>query len=78
MSIISYTWNIKELCDSFSLISVNVEDDEILQICLRAIALWFGAMRTVVLARENPRSFFHLQSMFLVIENLVQTKSNTS
>ena len=53
MSITSYTLKIKELCDSLGLISVNVEDDEMVQICLDCLAPRFGAMRTAVLVREN-------------------------
>ena len=34
MSITSYTLKIKELCDSLDSISINVEDDEMVQICL--------------------------------------------
>ena len=78
MSSTSYTLKIKELCDSLSLISVNVEDDEMVQICLSSLAPRFGAMRTVVLAREKRPSFFDLQSMLLVEENHVRTRSNAS
>ena len=63
MSITSYTLKIKQLCDSLASISVNVEDDEMVQICLGDLAPRFDAMRTVVLARENPSSFFDLQSI---------------
>ena len=64
VSITSYTLKIKELCDSLSSISVNVEDDEMVQICLGCLTPQFDAMRIVVLVRENPPSFFDLQSMF--------------
>ena len=76
MSITSYTLKIKELCDALGSISVNVEDDEMVQICLGGLAPRFGAMRTAVLARENPPSFFDLQSMLLVEENHVRTRSS--
>ena len=78
MSITSYTLKIKELCDALGSISVNVEDDEMVQICLGGLAPRFGAMRTAVLARENPPSFFDLQSMLLVEENHVRTRSSAS
>ena len=77
MSITSYTLKIKELCDSLSSISVNVEDDEMVQICLGGLAPRFGAMRTAVLTRENP-PYFDLQFMLLVEENHVRTRSNAS
>ena len=47
------------------------------QICLGYVAPQFDAMRTAVLAREKPPSFFDLQSMLLVEENHVRTRSNT-
>ena len=71
MSITSYILKIKEIWDSLGSISVNVEDDEMVQICLDGLIPRFDAMRTVVLARENPPSFFDLQSMLLVEENHV-------
>mgnify|MGYP000721700421 CR=1 FL=1 len=76
MSITSYTLKIKELCDSLGSISVNVDDDEMVQICLGGLAPQFSAMRTAVLAREKPPSFFDLQSMLLGEENHVRTRSN--
>ena len=66
MSITTYTLKIKELCDSLGSISVNVDDDEMVQICHGGLALRFGAMRTAVLAREKSPSFFDLQSILLV------------
>ena len=48
------------------------------QICLGGLTPRFDTMRTVVLARENPPSLFDLQSMLLVEENHVRTKSNAS
>ena len=59
-------------------ISVNVEDDEMVQICLCDLAPRFNVVRIVTLARENPPSFFDLQSMLLIEENHVRTKNNAS
>ena len=78
MSITSYTFKIMELCDSLGSISVNVEDDKMVQICLGGLAPWFGAMRTVVLAREKSPSLFDLQSMLLVEEIHDRLRSNAS
>ena len=78
MSITTYTVKIKELCDSLGSIGVNIDDDEMVQICLGGLAPRFGAMRTAVLAREKSPSFFELQSMLLVEENHVRTRSNES
>ena len=72
MSIISYTLKIKEICDSLGSISVNVDDEEMVQICLDGLAPRFDTMRTAVLARENPPSFFDLQSMLLVEETMFE------
>ena len=44
MYITSYTIKIKELCDLLGSISLNVDDDEMLQICLGGLAPRLGAM----------------------------------
>ena len=69
MSIGSYTLKIKELCDSLGLINVSIDDDKMVQIC--GLAPRFNA-------KEKSPSFFDLQSMLLVEENHVRTRSNTS
>ena len=46
----SYTLKIKHLNDSLNSISVNIDDDKTVQICLEL------AIRTTFLARENPSS----------------------
>ena len=70
MSIGNYTLKIKELCDSPRSIHVNIDDDEMVQICLGGLAPRFGAIRSVVLARDNPPSFHQVE------ENHVRTRSN--
>ena len=60
---------IKELCDALGLINVVIDDDEMVQICLSGLAPQFGTIRSAILARENPPSFFDLQSILLVEEN---------
>ena len=75
MSIGNYTLKIKELCDALGSINVSIDDDEMVQICLGGLAPRFGAIRSAVLTRENPPSF-DLQSMLLVEENHVRTRSN--
>ena len=57
MSITSYTLKIKELCDSLSSVNVNIDDDEIVQICLSGLASCFDAIRSAILATKNPPSF---------------------
>ena len=57
MSIATYTLKIKELCDSLSLINVNFDDDEMVQIGLGGLAPCFGTMRSTILTREIPPSF---------------------
>ena len=56
MSITTYTFKIKELCDSLGSISVNIDDDEMVQICLGGLATRFDTMRTAILAREKSPS----------------------
>mgnify|MGYP002776100362 FL=1 len=62
---------INELCDSLGSINVNVDEDEMGKKCLGGLAPRFETLRTVVLARVNPPSVFHLQSMLLVEETHV-------
>ena len=57
MAINSDTLKIKELCNSLRLINVNIDDDEMVQICLGGKAPRFRAIRSAVLARENLPSF---------------------
>ena len=51
MSIGNYTLKVKEMCDSLGSINFNIDDDELVQI---GLASWFGAIRSIVFARENP------------------------
>ena len=67
---------IKESCDSLGSINVNIDDDEMVQICLYGLAPRFDAIRYVVLARENSPSFFDLQSMLPFEETHIRTRSN--
>ena len=60
MSIVSYTLKIKELCDALGSINVNIDDDEMVQICLSDLAPRFDMIRSGILAREKPPSFFYL------------------
>ena len=64
-----YTSKIKDICDSLASIEVNIEESEMVQICLGGLAPKFRAFRTVVCTREKTPSFFDLQSMLLVKEN---------
>ena len=78
MSIDNYILKIKELCDSLGWINVKIDDDEMVQICLGGLAPLFDAIRSTIFVRQNPLSFFDLQSMLLVEENHVRTRGNTS
>ena len=77
MSIDNYTLKIKEPCDYLGSNNVNIDEYEMVQICLGGLARQFGAIRSAVLVRENPLSF-DLQSMLVVKENHVRTRSNES
>ena len=78
MVVSDYTAHIKNICDSLSSININIEEDEMVQVCLGGLAQRLDPIRTEILARENPPSFFDLQSMLLVEENFFWTKSKTS
>ena len=45
MSVTDYTAKIKSICDSLGSMNVNIDNDEMVQICLSGIAPRFGAMR---------------------------------
>ena len=77
MSVSDYTAKIKSICDSLGSIRVNVDDDEMVRICLGDLAPRFSVMRTAILAREKSPSFEN-KSMLLVEENHIQTKTNMS
>ena len=77
MSVADYTSKIKDICDSLASIDVNVEEGEMVQICLGGLASKFGAFRTAVCTRENTSSFFDLQSMLLVEENHAGVSKST-
>ena len=64
-----YTSKIKGISVSLATIEVNIEESEMVQICLQGLAPKFGAFRTAVCTREKTPSFFYLQSMLLVEEN---------
>ena len=61
-----YTFKIKQLCDSLGSINVNIDDDEMVQICLSGLAPRFDAIPLVILAIENPPSFLDLWAMLMV------------
>ena len=69
LSVADYTSKTKDICDSLASIDVNVEEGDMVQICLGGLASKFGAFRTAVCTRENTPSFFDVQSMLLIEEN---------
>ena len=73
-----YTAKVKSICDSLGSINVNINEDKMVQVCAGGLAQQFNPLRMVILARETPPSFFNVQSMLLVEENHIQTKTNTS
>ena len=68
MSMVDYTSKIKEIYESLAFVNVNVEEGEMVQVCLGGLVSKFGAFRMAVCTRENTPSFFELQSMLLVDE----------
>ena len=77
MSVTDYTAKIKSISDSLGSINVNIDEEEMAQVCLGGLAQRFNPLRTAILARDTPPSFFNLQSMLLVEENQVQSKTYT-
>ena len=57
--------------------NVNVEEGDIVQICLGGLASKFGAFRTAVCTWENTPSFFDLQSMLVIEENHMGASTST-
>ena len=76
MSVTSYTLTIKELCDALGSINIIIDNDEMVQIYLVGLAPRFGTIKSAILARENPPSFFDLPSILLVEKNHVLSRSN--
>ena len=77
LSVADYTSKIKDICDSLASIEVNIEESEMVQVCLRGLASKFGAFRTVVCIWENMSSFYDLQSMLVVEENHAGASAST-
>ena len=69
-----YTVKIKDLCDSLGAINVNIDNDEMVHICLGGLSHKYGAFRTAITTRENPPTFIDLQSMLMIEENQLQSK----
>ena len=71
LSMADFTSRIKDICDSSASIEVNIEECEMVQICLRGLAPKFRAFRTVVCTRENhtgASTSTHTDSMKLYTE----------
>ena len=73
-----YTRKIENVYDSVSSININIEEDGMTQGCLGGFKQMFDPIRTTILVREKTPSFFDRQSMLLVKENNMRTKSKTS
>ena len=78
MFVLDYTINIKIICHSLGSVNINVDKDEMVQVCLGGLSQRFNLIRITILARENPLSFLDLQSILLLAENHVRTKSKKS
>ena len=71
MSVSDYSIKINNICDTLGSININVDEDEMVQVCLGGLAQRFDPIRMIILERENPPSLFDMQSMLLVEENHV-------
>ena len=77
ITVADYTSKIKDISDYLASIGVNIEEGEMVQICLGALASKFGAFRTPICTRENTLSFFNFQLMLLVDENHASASKST-
>ena len=50
MSVTDYTAKIKSICDSLGSINVNIDEEEMVQVCLGGLAQRFNPLRTAILA----------------------------
>ena len=71
MFLSDYIVKITSVCDSLGSININVNEDEMVQVCLGGLTKRFDPIRTTILGRDNLPSFFNLQSRLLVEENHV-------
>ena len=60
MFVSNYTAKIKSICDSLGSININVDEDDMVEICLGGLAQRFDPLRTAILAREIPPSLINL------------------
>ena len=60
LSVTDYTSKIKDICDSLASIDVNIEEGEMVHVCLGGLASKFGVFQTAMCTRENTSSFFNL------------------
>ena len=56
MSVSNNTTKIKSICDSLGFINLNIDEEEMVQLCLGGLAQRFNPLRTTILARETPHS----------------------
>ena len=77
MSIANYTAKVKVICNALGSIDITVGKEEMVQICLGGLAQRYGHIRTTILTREKPLSFFDLQYM-LIVEESQTSRSRTT
>ena len=61
MSVADYTSKFNEIYDSLVSININIEEDEMVQVCLGGLASKCKMFQMVVCTKENTPSFFELQ-----------------
>ena len=61
MSVADYSLKIKDICDSLASIDVNVEEGNMVHMCLGGLVSKFRAFLTTVCTWENTPSFFEIQ-----------------
>ena len=60
-----YTLKVKDFSDSFGAINVTIDDQEMMQKCLDGFTHKYDVFWIAITTRENPLSFFKLQSMLM-------------
>ena len=60
MFVSDYTAKIKSICDLLCSININIDEDEMVQVCLGGLTQQFDPIRKIILARENHPSLFDL------------------
>ena len=71
MYVNDYTLKIKNIVESLASISVTIDDDDKVEVCLRGLGPLYKQFKTSIQTRENIANFQDLCSMLIVEEKNV-------